>query len=176
MFMCDAFQERLEYAKWQEGKRSLRMLTIIGAHPKHIRVTVVSRELGKHDDISEVLVHTVQHYDINMLDVSLEEFDIPKPDYNLGTGSATQGMQTARTIEVLEDVLIEGSPDCVIVYGDTNSIPACPLATARLHSPVAHVEAGLHSFNRRMPEEINRIATVKCTSCANGHFCGEPDA
>ena len=133
---------------------------IVGARPQFIKAAVVSRalcELG--DSVQEVLIHTGQHYDANMSEVFFEELDIPKPAYNLGIGGGTHGQNTGRMIEQIEQVLLTEQPDWVLVYGDTDSTLAGALAAVKLHIPVAHVEAGLRSFNRRMPEEINRVLT-----------------
>jgi UDP-GlcNAc3NAcA epimerase len=134
-------------------------LTVVGARPQFIKAAVVSRVLRSRPGITEMLVHTGQHYDHGMSDVFFRELAIPKPDVNLGVGSDSQGVQTARMLEGLERLMIEGCPDWVIVYGDTNSTLAGSLAAAKLRIPVAHVEAGLRSFNRVMPEEINRVVT-----------------
>lgn len=136
------------------------ILTIVGARPQFIKAAVVSRAFRDHcPGVREILVHTGQHYDANMSDVFFDELDIPRPDHHLGIGGGTHGQNTGRMIEAIEAVLITERPDWVMVYGDTDSTLAGTLAAVKLHTPVAHVEAGLRSFNRRMPEEINRVLT-----------------
>ena len=135
-------------------------MTIIGARPQFIKAAVISRAFSEQrPDVQEVIVHTGQHYDVNMSDVFFDELDIPKPDYNLGIGGGTHGENTGRMIEKLEGLMMKVMPDWVLVYGDTDSTLAGALAASKLHIPVAHVEAGLRSFNRKMPEEINRVLT-----------------
>ncbi|MNX64899.1 UDP-2,3-diacetamido-2,3-dideoxy-D-glucuronate 2-epimerase [compost metagenome] len=136
----------------------MKILTVIGARPQFIKAAVVSRAFVEHrPEVREVLVHTGQHYDANMSNVFFDELNIPHPDYNLGIGGGTHGQNTGRMIEKLEVLMLSEKPDWVLVYGDTDSTLAGALAAAKLHIPVAHVEAGLRSHNRRMPEEINRV-------------------
>ena len=138
----------------------MKVATIVGARPQFIKAAVVSRAFREHRPaVREVLVHTGQHYDANMSDIFFAELDIPRPDYHLGIGGGTHGQNTGRMIEAIEGVLLQERPGWVLVYGDTDSTLAGALAAVKLHTPVAHVEAGLRSFNRRMPEEINRVLT-----------------
>ncbi|MDD0808777.1 UDP-N-acetylglucosamine 2-epimerase (non-hydrolyzing) [Curvibacter sp. RS43] len=144
----------------------MKLLTVVGARPQFIKAAAVSRAIRAqaHLGMQEVLLHTGQHYDENMSQVFFDELDIPQPKYNLAISGGTHGAMTGRMLEAVEQVLLQERPDCLLVYGDTNSTLAGALAAAKLHIPVAHVEAGLRSFNMRMPEEVNRILTDRVSS------------
>lgn len=144
----------------------MKIVTVIGARPQIIKAAAISRAIKQHfcEEMQEIIVHTGQHYDNNMSQVFFDELGVPQPDYNLGVGSASHGVQTARMIEGVEDILLKEKPDCLVLYGDTNSTLAGAIAASKIHVPIVHVEAGLRSFNKSMPEEINRICCDHCST------------
>jgi UDP-GlcNAc3NAcA epimerase len=153
-----------------------KIITVIGARPQIIKAAAISRAIKNYfsDKILEVIIHTGQHFDENMSQIFFEELEIPFPNYNLNVGSGSHGEQTAKMLEGLENIYVKEKPDGVIVYGDTNSTIAGALAASKIHIPVIHIEAGLRSFNKAMPEEINRIAcdhmsTLLFTPSETGH-------
>ncbi len=142
----------------------MKIASIVGARPQFIKAAVIGKAVAKRNDAEEIVIHTGQHYDENMSKIFFDELEIRKPDFNLGVGSASHAEQTAKMLIEIEKVLLEIKPDWVVLYGDTNSTIAGALAAAKIHMKTAHVEAGLRSFNMRMPEEINRILTDRISN------------
>ena len=155
----------------------MKILTILGARPQFIKAGSVSREIAKvansgceanfpreHKEIEEIIVHTGQHYDANMSDIFFDEMQIPKPNYFLGIGGKSHGAMTGQMIEKIEEVALSEKPDWIMVYGDTNSTLAGAIVASKLHIKLAHIEAGLRSFNMKMPEEVNRILTDRVSN------------
>ncbi|MBI3584676.1 MAG: UDP-N-acetylglucosamine 2-epimerase (non-hydrolyzing) [Nitrospinae bacterium] len=137
----------------------MKLVTVVGARPQFIKAAMISREIAKYPEIEEIIIHTGQHFDKNMSDIFFEEMKIPLPHYNLKINSMNHGAMMGKMLECIEDILLYEKPDFLMVYGDTNSTLAGALAAKKLHIGVIHVEAGLRSFNMRMPEEINRVLT-----------------
>ena len=138
---------------------SLKVLSVVGARPQFVKAAVVTRAIADSPLLTEVMVHTGQHFDESMSAVFFDELGIPEPVYHLGIHGGRHGEMTGRMLPALEDIMLEERPLVVIVYGDSNTTLAAALAAAKLNFPVAHVEAGLRSFNREMPEEVNRVVT-----------------
>lgn len=140
-------------------KNKSKIVTIVGARPQFVKAAVVSKAISEYLDIEEILIHTGQHYDSNMSEIFFTEMSIKTPKYNLGVGGGTHGQNTGRMIESIERLLIAEDPQCILLYGDTDSTLAGAIAASKLMIPIAHVESGLRSYRRDMPEEINRVIT-----------------
>lgn len=149
----------------------MKILTVVGARPQFVKASAVSRAIRNVDHLTEVLVHTGQHHDAEMSDLFFQDLELPSPIYNLGIHGGSHGQMTGRMLAELDPIITRERPDWVLVYGDTNSTLAGALAAAKLNVPVAHVEAGLRSFNRRMPEEVNRVTTDHVSTLL---FCPTP--
>jgi UDP-GlcNAc3NAcA epimerase len=147
---------------------SVKLLTVVGARPQFIKAAAVSRAARAAEGLQEVMVHTGQHFDAGMSDIFFEELDIPEPKFRLNVSGGGHGDMTGRMLSSLEPIVLEERPDLVVIYGDTNSTLAGALVAAKLNIPVAHIEAGLRSFNRRMPEEVNRVVADHLSSL---HLC-----
>jgi len=145
-----------------------KIITVVGARPQFVKAAVVSRAFQKSKKVDELIIHTGQHFDQNMSAIFFEEMEIPQPHFNLKINGLGHGAMTGQMLEGIEKILLQEKPDAVLVYGDTNSTLAGALAAVKVHIPVAHVEAGLRSFNMRMPEEVNRILTDRIS---NWLFC-----
>ena len=141
-----------------------KILTVIGARPQFIKASVVSRAIKEKESLKEVVIHTGQHFDHNMSQIFFDQLEIERPAFNLGVSGGNHGEQTGKMIIGIEEVILKEKPDVVLLYGDTNSTLAGSIAASKLHIPIAHVEAGLRSYNMKMPEEVNRILTDRISS------------
>lgn len=142
----------------------IKILTILGARPQFIKASILSRLFSESPDFKEIIIHTGQHFDKNMSDVFFKEMEIPHPEYQLNVGGLSHGAMTGRMMEEIESIALNETPNYILVYGDTNSTLAGALVGSKLHLPVIHIEAGLRSYNKQMPEEINRVLTDHCSS------------
>jgi len=141
----------------------MKIVTVIGARPQFIKASALSKLIGKQKNVNEIIIHTGQHYDHEMSSIFFKELNISKPKYNLNIKSKYHGAMTGKMMEGIEKILLKEKPDYTLVYGDTNSTLAGALASKKLNIPVIHIEAGLRSYNKKMPEEINRVLTDHCS-------------